>query len=451
MHARPSTRTHRASSRNGGGSSQFEDPDRLVSVGRNRSILALAMAVVACGPKALQGSAGSDDESSAADDGPAGSMTATAVEGGDPSGAADATGPAQDTGTSLPDVGTGHPVELLWERTYDGETHNRDVGLCVTMPDESTIVVGGLEVLDPFGAEFRSWLARLDGDGNVLWLDTDDRAHDETVATTDSGRVLTAGTAGARPQGTGWLMVAGSHTADGVEEWSIGEPGAGAYGVAAIGEDAIAVGMTAGIQPIAWITRRDALGEEVYTISGAIGTGAVAVVADADTLLIAGVDVPEGGDVYGTWIWTYDATTAEQVAAPGYFEGVSPMAIDRDANGAVLLTVGPDAVQVARLQDSGIEWADTFGDVNSFQFEWDMTLDAAGNIVVAGSLHGEEPGAHLRKYTPEGRLTWTRTYWPGAEIEVNGVATAPSGEIVAVGSIRNTESDSDIWVSRWSP
>ncbi len=361
-----------------------------------------------------------------------------------------ATGDASlDTGAPPLDAGVVLPSGMVWERRFDGETHNRDVGLCAVAADDDTIVVGGFEVLDAFGGSSRSWLARLDGMGELVWLEHHDHAFDEAVAVTPSGRVLIASTEAAIPQGTGWLMATAGYTPDGVEQWRTGAPGAGAYEVVAVGEDAITVSMTADLQPMTWLARHDASGDPVFSILSNPGSGGFAVTADAETLVIAVADIPGGDDVLGTRIETYNAMTGDPVGTPLYLEGLDPKAITRDTSGIVLLASSGEQMQVARVGETGIMWSDTFGGM-PLQFEWDMTLDPAGNIIIAGSQSFLQVG-ELRKYAADGTLTWTREYLPGTEIEINGVATTPSGDIIVVGAIRSGETDWDIWVSRWSP
>jgi hypothetical protein len=411
----------------------------------------IALAGAACGPGLVSvDPAGSTDgestRASASDDPPSDGSH------GDDDGDSDGGEATANDGPSPTDLGDDvEPGELLWAREYDGETHNLDVGVCVAVPDDDRIIVGGFEVLDPFGSEIRSWLARLDGDGDIVWLEHDDRARHESVVVTNGGRVLTAGTEPAPIEGTGWDMIATSHDPDGVEQWKVAEHGDAAYDVAAIDEDVIVVGATAHFPPLRWISRRDSIGGQVYGVPGEQGTSAIAVVADADTFVVAGGDLPDGSDVVATWLWTFDSATGDGVGEPVYIHGLSPLALARDANGIVLLARKADAIEVARVSDGDVTWSDVIGTAVERSFEWDITIDAAGNIVVAGSIWSPDADVVLRKYTPDGSLVWERFHSPGVDIQVNGVATAPNGDIVAVGSIRNAATDDDIWVSRWAP
>lgn len=412
----------------------------------------VVLAGVACGPTASPSADGSEDgAASEAQSDQAGELGTDPDEGTTAGTGDDETGPSPETGMTSLDTGS-DDRDVIWERTFDGETHNRDVGVCVTAPADDTIVVGAFEVLDPFGGESRSWLAALDGAGDLVWLQHEPRVRVEAVATSASGRVLAAGAVPAAIEGTGWRMLVESRATDGSDEWSIDEPGDSAYDVAVVGEDTIAVGRTAGTAPVAWITRRDSAGDEVFTVPTTTGTGAVAVVADGETMAVAGVDAPGGADVLGTWIWTLNSSSGAPVERPRYYSGWTPLALDRDDVGPVLLAFDGTRVTVARSAAAGVDWSVTFDESTiPRQFEWDVTIDPMGAIIVAGSAFASDDGARLLKFTPDGELVWERTHAPAGDVQVNGVATTPRGEIITVGAILHADTDWDIWVARWSP
>lgn len=92
-------------------------------------------------------------------------------------------------------------------------------------------------------------------------------------------------------------------------------------------------------------------------------------------------------------------------------------------------------------------WVHQFGTAGD---EWanDLAVDASGNVVVAGTIHGNEtdagvlPGqtsaggnwdAFVRKYSASGAVLWTRQFGTSATEGVQGVAIDGSGNVFVVG------------------
>jgi len=209
--------------------------------------------------------------------------------------------------------------------------------------------------------------------------------------------------------------------------------GTGASGVAELlfdGDDAIAVGSftetimldeskTASAGSDVFVARFDGNGtpQTSWTFGG-----------DGDQDVTAAARMPDGGMVL-----------------VGYYDGAF------DPGTGVLPFTGSlssdDDVFVIRLgADGEAQWATSFNSTDSLR-AWDVAVDPAGNIVVAGSFEGTTDfgtetktaynlgysDAYLVKLGPDGTRLWVRTYGQTWDDALYGVAVDPSGHAYAAG------------------
>jgi len=116
-----------------------------------------------------------------------------------------------------------------------------------------------------------------------------------------------------------------------------------------------------------------------------------------------------------------------------------------DFGGGVLASAGGFDVFILELDGAGNHvHSARFGD-SGLQRAYALTIDAADNLVLAGSFHGavdfgggplESPGdssSFIAKLDPSGKHLWSKRL-PGSGGHVSALAAEPSGEIVAAGS-----------------
>jgi uncharacterized protein (AIM24 family) len=122
-----------------------------------------------------------------------------------------------------------------------------------------------------------------------------------------------------------------------------------------------------------------------------------------------------------------------------------------DFGGGVLVAAGKDDVFVAKFDSNGgYLWAKRYGDIDSGQYAHAMTVDAAGDVVVAGEFSGTvdfgdgalvATGGHdafLTKLHANGDHVWSKRYGGAAITTAEAVRTDAAGNIVLTGSFGAT-------------
>jgi hypothetical protein len=133
----------------------------------------------------------------------------------------------------------------------------------------------------------------------------------------------------------------------------------------------------------------------------------------------------------------YDSVTAVAVDASGnvYVTGFTEGALVGDGTGSF-------DVFVRKYDPSGdVIWTDQFGTL-SIDRAYGLAVDGSGNVYVAGQTGDllEEEGAHygiddgfVRKYTPNGKVVWTRQFGSDSSDIVYALAVDASGNSYVVG------------------
>jgi hypothetical protein len=152
-------------------------------------------------------------------------------------------------------------------------------------------------------------------------------------------------------------------------------------------------------------------------------------------------------DDAGAELWTVqlgsparDVARAVTVLA----DGRAGVAGDTDGDVAGAARGGGDAF-VVLLDPAGRPlWADQFG-TPEHDVARAVAADGAGALVVAGDTSGDLGGvaaggrdAFVRAYRPDGRVRWTRQFGGGGADLAYGVAVAPDGDVLVVGTTSAT-------------
>ena len=164
----------------------------------------------------------------------------------------------------------------------------------------------------------------------------------------------------------------------------------------------------------------------------------------------------------------YDPAGNRQWAA--HHDGVeggddAPNAVAVDSHGNVYVTgdsesaVGSAAETVKYTADGTFSWAARDNRVAGAGY--DVTVDAAGNVYVAGTSWGDDSDMFTAKYGPQGNLLWSATYDPGAgnayyvTVDAGGyvyvtgnVATGPDWWRFGYATIKYDPAGNQLWVAR---
>lgn len=98
-------------------------------------------------------------------------------------------------------------------------------------------------------------------------------------------------------------------------------------------------------------------------------------------------------------------------------------------------------------------WTSTFdGTASNNDVIHGVAADSAGNVIVAGETFDTADGddVWLRKYAPEGSVSWTETFHGITADAAYAVAVNGSDEILVAGSTFTLDDDLDVWVRRYS-
>jgi len=141
-----------------------------------------------------------------------------------------------------------------------------------------------------------------------------------------------------------------------------------------------------------------------------------------------------------------------------------PSAVATDADGNVLVTgvaaqrqgttawVGKYTAQGEQL------WVRTYRPDRCPETDANgVAVDPEGNVLVVGTLRwGLVQGdVMVLKYSPDGEVLWTRTYAgpAGSHDQARAIATDPLGNVAAVATVtgENGDADRNIWVRKYAP
>jgi hypothetical protein len=128
----------------------------------------------------------------------------------------------------------------------------------------------------------------------------------------------------------------------------------------------------------------------------------------------------------------------------GYFSGTI------DFGGMPLVAAGSSDIFVAKFDTFGNPiWSERFGGA-SIQEPTSLAIDAAGNIVITGTFHGELDfgGGTLQsagmgdifvvKFTSAGQFVWSKGFGDAKDQEAGGVAVDSGGNVVVTGVYQGT-------------
>jgi hypothetical protein len=300
-----------------------------------------------------------------------------------------------------------------------------------------TLDLGGSDLTSAGEADI--YLAKLDAAGNHLWSKRFGSASEQYLASAtvddDGNVILTGDFSGSIDFGGGPLTGAGAATAIFVAKldamgnhmWSTSFDGGGGSGLS------IAV---------------DALGDVVVTgdFHGTVdfGGGPLATLGDKNIFVVK-------LDAAGNHMWSKsfgdgDDQVALAVAqdpggdlvVAGYIEGTA------DFGGGMLTSAGGWDVFVTRLDSMGNHvWSERYGS-RSFEFAHALTIDAAGDVVVAGTMSmpvdfGGGPLAvsggtvFVAKLAPGGDYVWSKGFASGGMAYPTALATDIGGDVVLSG------------------
>ena len=329
------------------------------------------------------------------------------------------------------------------QRTFDGPDHGADACFAIAAGPGDSIIVGGQIARIAQGHD--AWARAYDAAGDVRWtyeLSTPSEGHDAAIGVIvlpDGGAVV-AGTwfSGSN---TRWNSFAVEVSAGGAPAWSQINEIVGDDTYNAIARDASGRLLLAGSRadadgPEAWLRAVSADGSsELWGLTrhGALPGGASAT----------GIAVDSTGDIVAV-----GTETNLDTGIDGWIARYSPAGVQRWSRS--LASLGPDADTVRAVaigpDDSIAAVGGLDGDSTIRVYgadgtpRWDATagdgigwggvaVDAAGNVVVAGSL-----GADLvvRKYTAAGALVWERRL---AAARGNAVAIDGHGNVLVCGAI----------------
>jgi len=322
-------------------------------------------------------------------------------------------------------------VPTLWARQFG--TGDYDGAAAVATDTTGNVIVAGyvtgaLSGQSSAGAS-DAFVRKLDADGNELWtrlIGTSSYDLAYTVATDVAGNIVVAGYAGGALSGQSSAGASDAFVrkldADGNELWTR-QFGTSNYDeVYSVAIDAAGNIVMAG-----------------YTLGTLAGQSS----AGSTDGFVGKLD-PDGNDL---WMQQFGSSTydlaksvgvdsAGNVVVVGYTEGTLPGQIG----------AGPADGFVRKLDADGNElWTKQFGGAGYDTTE-SVSVDIAGNVVVAGYTYGALPGqtsagsvdAFVRKQDADGNELWTKQFGTTSNDYVFSVATDVVGSVVVTGQTFGT-------------
>ncbi len=365
-----------------------------------------------------------------------------------------------------------------WEQTHNGSTDATDVGLGITADSADNVIAVGFTFEDATQNDI--WIRKYAPDGTETWTLNvagmagagNDRANG--VAVNGSDEIYVVGTI---QETTGnsdlWL---GKYDPAGTEIWTTtydGPDGGSETGYAvAVGSSGIAV---AGVINTATgddilVRLYDDSGTALWTdtVDGpasATDQGRGVGIDSAGNVIVSGwINVPDQSedawlrkyDAAGTELWT--ETYADLSGGPDYYYSATVDANDNVlAGGATRKGVAGDNVIVRKYgPDAELLWTSFYNAPSSGDDGVQaIAADADGNVIAGGykTVGSNDKDMWLRKYEAGGLVTWTQSRSGSAmqRDEIHGVAADSSGNILAIGELREGEAAADIWVAKFGP
>ncbi|HEX3481814.1 MAG TPA: hypothetical protein VHT91_42670 [Kofleriaceae bacterium] len=339
------------------------------------------------------------------------------------------------------------------QRTFDGPDHGADACFAIAAGPGDSIVVAGQIARIAQGQD--AWARAYDAAGNALWtyeLSTPSEGHDAAngVVALPDGGALVAGTwfSGSN---THWNSFAVDVSAGGAAAWSqvneiVGDDTYNAIARDASGRLVMAGSLAEPDGPEAWVRAATADGSQLWGLTrhgtGPGGATATGIAADSTGDVVAvgtesNVDTGTDG-----WIAKYSPAGVQRwsqsLASPGPDpDTLRAIAIGPDDSIAAVGGLDGESTIRVYAADGTPRWDATAADGTSWG---SVAVDAAGNVVVAGSL-----GADLivRKYTPAGAMLWQRKL---AAARGNAVAIDSHGNVLVCGAI-TTAGNTDMLIA----
>jgi hypothetical protein len=329
------------------------------------------------------------------------------------------------------------------QRTFDGPDHGADTCFAIASGPGDAIVVAGQIARIAQGHD--AWARAYDAAGNAQWtyeLSTPSEGHDAAsgVVALPDGGALVAGTwfSGSN---THWNSFAIDVTAGGVPAWSqvneiVGDDTYSAIARDASGQLVMAGSLADADGPQAWLRAMSADGRSQLwgltrhgTVPGGANATGIAVDSTGDLVAVGSeTNVDTGID---GWIAKYSPDGVQRwsqsLASPGP-DADTLRAVAIGPDDSIAAVGGLDGESTIRVYgaDGTPRWDATAADGTAWG---GVAVDAAGDVVVAGSLGAE---LVVRKYTPAGALVWQRRL---AAARGNAVAIDGHGNVLVCGAI----------------
>lgn len=346
----------------------------------------------------------------------------------------------------------------IWDDVFDGG--GDDVGNGIATDEERNVYVAGTTET---GGGTDGFLRKYDSAGQELWTIPIGGSGDDSaaaVAVAPNGDPIVVG---ALDNGTDTDIFVNRYDADGSLVWSRpfdggGDDGALGVAVAPSGDIAVTGFATTATGTDIWVRQYSASGGTEWTESadgGETGVGHGVAVDDSGNVFVA-AQIDNGTD-HDVWVRKYGSGGGELWTRP--FDGggddvAYAVAVDPAGDVAVagLVWTGTDSDGFVRKYDGGngaTVWTETFGDAGADQARG-IATDAAGNIVVHGTVAGGTFDAHTIKYDSTGAELWTEVFDRGEADTGTAVAVDIAGSVLVTGSTDNG-SDHDAFVAKYRP
>jgi uncharacterized delta-60 repeat protein len=368
-------------------------------------------------------------------------------------------------------------VRARWTKTHNGAANLNDYGNGVAIgPDGSIYVSGYTTVTDQ---ESNIWLRKYSPRGKKIWTktyngaaDSDDEGHG--VAVGPNGSVYVVGYTAVSGEGLNtWLR---KYSPRGKVKWTKTYNGAAdaedaGYGVA-VGPDGnvYVTGSTyvLGQAQNIWLRKYSPRGKKIWTktYNGSgnnydYGNG-VAVGADGSVYVAGSAYVTDqDSNIWlrkyspgGKKIWTRKYNGTDNSHDIGYGVAVGP-----DGSvyviGHTFVTGENNNIWLRKYSPGGkVLWTKTVNDADNASDEgYGVAVGADGSVYATGykNKSGQSWNVWLRKYSPEGKKIWTKTYNSAdnsSEVG-SGVAVGSDGSIFVTGRKEVTGQSYDIWLRKY--